>query len=189
MNATPDNRLADPDQRIADLERQLAKHEAEIAEARRNLNETMTERDEALACEAAIAEVLQAINSSSGDPTPVFEAMLDKALRLCDASLGGLGRFDGERFHALAVRGVSGLQEPVTPKPGSASHRLVSGERIVHIPDITDTAAYRAGVPSRRTLADVGGARTALWVALHKDGALLGHFVIYRREVRPFSDK
>jgi GAF domain-containing protein len=149
----------------------------------------MTARDEALARETATAEVLQVINSSPGDLTPVFEAMLDKALRLCDASLGGLGRFDGERFHALAVRGISGLREPVTPQPGSASHRLVSGERIVHIPDITDTASYRAGVPSRRTLADVGGARTALWVALHKDGALLGHFVIYRREVRPFSDK
>jgi class 3 adenylate cyclase len=149
----------------------------------------LTETREALEQQTATAEVLQVINSSPGDLTPVFEAMLDKALRLCEASLGGLGRFDGECFHPLAVRGFSGLREPVTPQPGSASHRLVSGERIVHIPDITDTAAYRAGVPSRRTLADVGGARTALWVALHKDGALLGHFVIYRREVRPFSDK
>jgi GAF domain-containing protein len=154
----------------------------------------ITETREALEQQTATAEVLQVINSSPGNLAPVFDAMLDKALRLCEAAFGSMRNFDGERFHTLALRGISGStadlsREPLTPEPGSASARLVGGETIVHIADITDTAAYRDGIPSRRRLADLVGARTALWVALRKDDALLGDFVIYRQEVRPFSDR
>ena len=63
------------------------------------------------------------------------------------------------------------------------------GDDVVHIPDVTDTEAYRSGLPSRVSLVRNTGARTALWVALRKEQAILGVFVIYRREVRPFSDK
>jgi len=154
----------------------------------------LTEIREALELQTATAEVLGVINSSPGDLVPVFDAMLEKALRLCEAAFGNMRSFDGERFHTLALRGVPGSiadlsREPLTPEPGSASARLVGGEPIVHIADITDTAAYRDGIPSRRLLADVAGARTALWVALRKDDALLGDFVIYRQEVQPFLDK
>ena len=82
MNATPDNTTAGPEQRIADLERQLAAREAE--------------RDEGLQRETAIAEVLQVINSSPGDLTPVLDVILEKAMRLCEAPFGALRRFDGE---------------------------------------------------------------------------------------------
>jgi len=54
---------------------------------------------------------------------------------------------------------------------------------------VVDTEEYRAGVPSRVGLVRNTGARTALWVALRKDDELRGVFVIYRREVRPFTDK
>src|SRR4029077_7232991 len=63
------------------------------------------------------------------------------------------------------------------------------GEAVVHIPDVVDTEEYRSGVVSRLKLIELTGARTALWVALRKNDVLLGDFVFYRREVRPFSVK
>jgi len=67
--------------------------------------------------------------------------------------------------------------------------RLLAGERVVSIPDLMNEETYHVGEPNRRALVDLGGARTLLSVALHKDDALLGAFNIYRDEVRPFSDK
>jgi PAS domain S-box-containing protein len=67
--------------------------------------------------------------------------------------------------------------------------RIASGEAIVHIADLTDTEAYRSGNRSLVALADKGGARTAVWVALRKEEALLGVLVIYRQEVRAFTEK
>jgi len=153
----------------------------------------ITETREALEQQTATAEVLGVINSSPGDLAPVFDAMLEKALRLCEAAFGLLHTYDGERFRALAVGGVSGaeaehLREWV-PDPGSALQQIVDGDQVVHIPDVVDTEAYLSGVASRLQLVQLTGARTALWVALRKDDALVGVFVIYRKEVRPFSEK
>ena len=79
-----------------------------MAALRRELDARTAERDEALAREAAIAEVLQVINSSPGDLIPVFDVILEKATRVCEAAFGVLLTWDGERLHRVAFRGVTG---------------------------------------------------------------------------------
>jgi hypothetical protein len=76
----------------------------------------------------------------------------------------------------------------IVPDPGSALEQVVLGAPVVHVPNVIDTDAYRSGVVSRVKLVEVTGARTGLWVALRKDDEVLGTFIIYRTEVRPFSD-
>src|SRR5271165_565886 len=149
----------------------------------------ITETREALEQQTATAEVLQVINSSPGDLAPVFDAMLQKALSLCGAAFGQLVTFDGVVFRAAAWRGYEPGPSATAPAPGMALHQLVHGEQIVHMPDITADDVYRSGNAVRRRLADEFGGRTAIWVALRKDSALVGAFVIYRTEVRPFTDK
>jgi GAF domain-containing protein/signal transduction histidine kinase len=151
------------------------------------------EQREALEQQTATAEVLQVINASPGDVAPVFDAMLDKAVRLCDAAFGMLSLFDGTRFHFVATSRGAPMLSPekgsLVPEPGSALDRMAKGERVVHILDVADTDAYRERIPSRVYAVERLGARTVLWVALHKDNAFVGVFAVYRKEVRAFSDR
>jgi two-component system, NtrC family, sensor kinase len=149
---------------------------------------------EALEQQTATAEVLQVINSSPGDLAPVFDTMLDKATHLCEASYGMLYRYDGKVFHAVALHAVPTafadfLREPIRADSRNALGRLVGGERLVHMPDLREDAAYVSGEPLRKATVELGGARAYLGVPLRKDGVLLGAIGAYRQEVRPFSDK
>ena len=123
-----------------------------VAELRR-------ERDEALARETAMADVLQVINSSPGNLAPVFDAMLEKATRLCEAAFGILLTYDGKRFRHAALRGIPPAyadfmrEHPPIYAPGSAPGRLAAGERLVQVIDMMDTDLYRSGDPNRRAIA------------------------------------
>jgi adenylate cyclase len=187
MSATPDSTFTDPGQRIADLERQLAEREAELTECK-------AERDEALAQQTGTAEMLQVINTSPGDLAPVFDAMLEKATSLCGAEFGLLFTWEGECFHPVAWRGISGellavLREPFRPQPGTLTGLFARGENIVSTADLLETQAYRNGIARVRALVEFGAALCHVGIALRKDDALLGHLSIYRQEVRPFADK
>jgi two-component system NtrC family sensor kinase len=180
VNPTTDSTLTDP-QRI-------------IAELRRANAELQQRLDEAQAREVATAEVLQIINSSPGDLGPVFDAMLEKALRLCEATHGQVWSLNGGEMHAMAVHGDPKFSEwirrqgPIRPIPGSAADRIVQGERFVHLTDRREEDAYRND-PLFRELVDTSGVRASLSVLLHRDDELLGMINVYRQENRPFTDK
>src|SRR5215204_4438112 len=173
----------------ADLQKSYAELEGKV-------EERTAELSEALEQQTATAEVLQVINSSPGDLVPVFNAMLDKVMHLCDAAFGTLWTYGGDRFRPVAYRGVPEryaeyLRHDEVPEagPGTGRARLLAGEGLVQIADLADEEPYRNGEPHRRALVDLGGARTALLVPLRKEAAVIGFIMIYRQEVRPFSDK
>jgi GAF domain-containing protein len=155
----------------------------------------ITETREALEQQTATAEVLGVINASPGDLAPVFDAMLEKARRLCEATYGHLATYDGDRFHTAAIHGVPApfaefrRQNPQIYGPATPVGRLLQGERIVQVIDCADTEGYRDGDPNLRAVVDLGGARTMLVVPLFKDDAIKGFITVYRQEVRPFTDK
>jgi GAF domain-containing protein len=181
MSATPDSTLANPEQLIADLQRQLA--------------ECKAERDEAFEQQTATAEVLQVINSSPGDLTPVFEAMLDKVLHLCNATFGILWTYDGARFQPAALHRVpeafaNFLRGPLQFHQSGTFAKIASGADVLQVLEPRTSDLYRSGAsPLRRAFVDLAGAQVVLLVALRSREALLGVFTIFRQESRPFADK
>jgi class 3 adenylate cyclase len=155
----------------------------------------ITETREALEQQTATAEVLQVINSSPGNLVPVFDAMLEKATRLCEAACGQIATFDGEFFRFVAAHGDAAFvkeqlgHSPLPPQWGTTWPLQVRGEDTLHIADMKETEVYRTGHESARRFVDVGGGRTLLSVTLRKERRLLGTITVYRHEPRPFSEK
>jgi GAF domain-containing protein len=153
----------------------------------------ITETREALEQQTATAEVLQVINSSPGDLTPVFEAMLEKAMRLCGAAFGVFAIYDEEHYRVVANHGVplvlaEFVRQAVPIHSGSLPDRLRRGENTIQVADITALGS-ELRTPGLVAMIELGNARTAVWVALRKDGIAQGFFGVYRQEVRPFTDK
>jgi GAF domain-containing protein len=153
----------------------------------------LTELRESLEHQTASSEVLQAINASPGDLAPVFDAIVDKAMHLCEAGFGGLWVVDGDLARVAAT---SNLPEPfaefLTRAPLShadAFGRGIQDRPVVHIADIAATESYRKRVPMTVASVELGGVRTYLAVPLRQGGELAGVLILYRKEVRPFNDR
>ncbi len=154
----------------------------------------LTETREALEQQTATAEVLGVINSSPGDLAAVFDATLERAMRLCEAQFGFFLNYQAGKYALAAGRGLKPefaayLARMDQPGPKEANRRVLEGVPYVHIADLKDDDPYRAGAPFRRATVDLGGGRTGLAVPMRKDKELLGTFSLVRYEVRPFSEK
>jgi GAF domain-containing protein len=153
------------------------------------------ELSESLEQQTATAEVLRVISSSPGELEPVFQAMLANAVRLCDAKFGVLNLYEGGVFRTVAVHNVPAAyaemrrREPLRPHPGTAHAEVVRTKQVVHISDARTLPAYLEGSSMPVAIVDVGGARTLLVAPMLKENDLIGTIVIYRQEVRRFTDK
>jgi PAS domain-containing protein len=155
---------------------------AKAAQLTRELRESLQQQK-------ATAEVLRIISLSHGELQPIFQAVLENATRICDAKFGNLLRFDGNALHLAAWLGTppeflefQRRRGPFQPPPGGHLDRAVRTKQVSHSAD----EAAEAG-PSPATM--LGGARSIVSVPLLNDDVLIGVIVIYRQEVRPFTDR
>jgi two-component system, NtrC family, sensor kinase len=169
---------------LADLQEQVSALTRELAEAREQ--------------QTATSDVLRVISTSPGDVEPVFQAMLESARRICEAKFGVLFRCEGDALRAVALHGAPQLfveerqRNPVIrPAPATTLGRALATRRPVQIADVLDEPNY-FDAPSGFSGAQLGklaGARTVLAVPMVKESELVGAIVIYRQEVRPFTEK
>jgi signal transduction histidine kinase/DNA-binding response OmpR family regulator/putative methionine-R-sulfoxide reductase with GAF domain len=160
---------------------------------RKRLHDQVTARtrelSESLEQQTATSEVLGVISSSPGELKPVFQTVLENAVRVCDAKFGTLFRYDGEFLHPAAATGtppaLADFQKqrgPFRPEPGALHERVVRTRQVAHSAD--NAAERKPGIAAK-----LGGARSTVIVPMLKDDQLIGTIVIYRQEVRRFTDK
>jgi two-component system NtrC family sensor kinase len=170
---------------VAELQKQVAALSRELSQAREQ--------------QTASSEVLQIISTSPGELAQVFQAMLAKGVRICEAQFGGLFLCEGDVFRLVAVQiwpaSVAELMRRETVidlrnhHPQLALARVARTKQLVHIPDLRADVAYLDRDPRMIALVDSGGARSLLAMPMLKEGDLVGTIALYRREVRPFTDK
>jgi GAF domain-containing protein len=159
------------------------------------LRQRTADLTESLEQQTATSEVLQVISSSPGDLQPVFEAMLEKAVRICDAKFGNIYAPDGNVFRLLATHNTPpGLAEnrrrsPIRSSPTTLFGRMLTAKAVVHVVNLPAEKGYIERVPETVSAVELGGIRTVLAVPMLKEDELVGAFTVYRQEVRPFTDK
>ena len=182
-----------------DLVRNFANQAVIAIENTRLLNELRQRTNdltESLEQQTATTEVLQIISSSPGDLEPVFAAMLEKAVRICDARFGNIYRWDGEALHLATTHNAPPAYAEERrrvphyhPSPKIGVGRMVATKKAVHVVDAAIEPAYIERHPAYIAAVELGGARTYLTVPMLKDNELIGALSVFRQEVRPFTDK
>ena len=177
----------------------FAKQAVIAIENTRLLNELRQRTDdltESLEQQKATSEVLRVISSSPGQLEPVFQAMLTSAMRICEANFGHLLLYDGESYHAAYLHNLrTAYREmwergPRRVSPKLALGRLAHTKQVIQLTDIKeDPAYYTERDPLRVATVELGGARSLLCVPMLKEDQFIGAIVIYRQEVRPFTEK
>jgi GAF domain-containing protein len=153
------------------------------------------ELTEALEQQTATAEVLGVISSTPGELSPVFEAMLEKGTRLCEAKFGHLYLYEGGALRVVASHNVppafdqARRRGPFHPPPGAPAGEVIRTKQTVHVADMAATQDYAERHPAVVDAVELGGVRTVVIVPMVKDNELIGIISIFRQEVRLFTDK
>ena len=160
------------------------------------LRQRTSDLSESLEQQTATSEVLSVISSSSGRLEPVFQTMLDNAVHICQAKFGFMNRYEGDAPKIIAVHGAAPayteyLQQHGYKRPGpeTVSARIATTKQMVHIADLVASRAYIERDPVVVAAVELGGVRTLLGVPMLKEAQLIGAILLYRQEVRPFTDK
>jgi GAF domain-containing protein len=155
------------------------------------------ELSESLEQQTATSEVLKVISSSPGELQPVFDTMLAKATELCEASYGAMWLCEGDAFRNAAIHGalpaayIEHLRSGTVyrPLPGRPLARIADTRQPIQIADLRADPSYLEGDTLPVAAVEIAGIRTLLGVPMFKESELVGAIAIYRREVRPFTDK
>ena len=162
--------------------------EAQLDQRTRDLSELLEQQ-------TATSEVLRVISSSPGNLDPVFQTILVNAVRLCEAKFGVLPLCEDGGFRVRALHNVPPAFAEFTrrgilrPGPDVPLGRAARTKQVYQCPDITKERFYLERDPVAVAGAELGGYRTVLAVPMLKQDALIGVIVIFRQEVRPFSDR
>ena len=151
---------------------------------------------ESLEQQTATSEVLRVISSSHAELDPVFNTMLENAVRICDAKFGYLQLHENGAFRMVAMYNpppawaqAVAQRGPLRPGPLSNLGRVAATKQVVHTADYADDLAYKQREPAAVRTVELAGVRTILGVPMLKEQELIGAIHIYRQEVRPFTDK
>ena len=160
------------------------------------LRQRTADLSESLEQQTATSEVLKVISSSPGDLQAVFSAMLESAARLCDASFGNIFRWDDDALRLVATYNTPAAfaearsQLPLRRDQNNPIAEMLAAKTVLHVDDLAADERYtNKRDPNIIAAVELGGIRTCLAAPMLKDDELIGALIVYRKEVRPFSDK